>query len=105
MEDIPPQSGFMNLLANCRQGVAVADIDEDLAGLVMAINATGKKGTLNVAFTIKPVSKKGEALGVEMVVTSKAPTADSPSTIFYADEAGNLSRHDPRQAKLFEERS
>ncbi len=103
MEDQPQQSGFMNLLANCRQGVALADIDNELANLVTAVHNTGKGGKLTVTFDIKPVKAGSEALAVGMNVAAKEPTPDSTLAIFYADQAGNLSRHDPRQAKLFEE--
>lgn len=103
MQEQPGSSGFMNLLANCRQGVALADIDNQLANLVTAIHATSKGGKLTISFTIKPIKQGSEALGVDMAVVAKEPTPDSTVAIFYADQAGNLSRHDPRQAKLFEE--
>lgn len=104
MQEDPQPSGFMNLLANCRQGVALADIDNHLANLVTAIHATGKGGKLTVSFSIKPIKAGSEALGVDMAVVAKEPTPDSTVAIFYADDAGNLSRHDPRQAKLFAEK-
>lgn len=78
-------------------------ISEQLAELTAAVTDTGKKGTLTVTLTVAPI-KPGHTstLVVSGKSVLKAPEGDdqSPSSVFFPDAAGNLTREDPSQPSL-----
>lgn len=80
-----------------------ARLSEQLADLSAAVTETGKKGSLVLKIEVKPLPKADQNT---LVVTgssgAKVPEPDdaSPTSVFFADDAGNLSRNDPRQMQL-----
>lgn len=78
-------------------------LGEQLQDLVTAVTDTGKKGTLTVQLTVAPI-KPGNTtnLVVTGTVAVKAPKSDddSPSSVFFHDADGNLTRNDPNQPML-----
>lgn len=78
-------------------------LSEQLAELTAAVTDTGKKGTLTVQLTVAPI-KPGNT--TTLIVTGKsvlkAPERDdqAPSSVFFPDAAGNLTRDDPSQPSL-----
>lgn len=94
---------FAAILQDLAGGKVHARLTEQLAALTAAVTATGKKGTVTLTLEAKPL-KAGQA--DTLVVTAKsvlkAPESDdvSPITVFYADDAGNLTRDNPRQPML-----
>jgi len=78
-------------------------LSEQLAEITKAVSETGKKGVLTLKIEVKPLPKAdSKTLVVTGSSTSKAPESDdcSPTSVFFADEDGNLSRSDPRQMQL-----
>lgn len=78
-------------------------LSEQLAVITRAVSETGKKGVLTLKIEVKPLPKAdAKTLIVTGASTSKAPEADdaSPTSVFFADDDGNLSRSDPRQPQL-----
>lgn len=78
-------------------------LSEQLAELVDAVTSTGKKGVLTLQVTVAPI-KAGNTntLVVTGKTVCKAPEGDdaSPSSVFFPDAAGNLTRNDPNQPSL-----
>jgi hypothetical protein len=78
-------------------------ISEQLAHLTAAVTDTGKKGVLTITVTVAPIKAGNTST---LVVTGKsvlkAPEgdADSPSSVFFPDRDGNLTRDDPNQPTL-----
>ena len=108
MPDAPDDDGqvrpFAAILQDLAGGKVHARLTEQLAALTAAVAATGKKGTLALTFEVKPV-KAGQThapLQVTAKSTLKAPEGEdaAPVTIFFADDAGNLTRDDPNQPML-----
>lgn len=108
MPNAPDDDGqvrpFAAILRELAGGRVHARLTEQLADLTSAVTATGKKGTLTLAFEVKPV-KAGQAnspLQVTAKSTLKAPEGEdaAPVTIFFADSDGNLTRDDPNQPQL-----
>lgn len=78
-------------------------LSEQLADLTTAVTETGKKGTLTIQLTVAPIKAGNTST---LVVTGKsvlkAPEGDSetPSSVFFPDRDGNLTREDPNQPQL-----
>lgn len=80
-----------------------ARLSDQLAEITAAVKETGKKGLLTVKIEVKPLAKADHGtLVVTGSSTAKAPEGDddSPTSVFFADDSGNLSRNDPRQPQL-----
>lgn len=94
---------FAAVLAELHGGKVHARLTEQLAALTAAVTATGKKGVLTLQLEVKPL-KAGQPEVLQVVAKSvcKAPEGEdaAPTTVFYADETGNLTRDDPRQPQL-----
>lgn len=70
-----------------------------LAEVVRGVEATGKVGTLTLTFKVK--KNKDRQVMVDSEVKRKVPEEGIATTMFFADENGNLTRRDPKQAELF----
>lgn len=95
---------FAAVLTDLAAGKVHARLTEQIADLTAAVAATGRKGTLTIQLEVKPV-KTGQTNGPLQVTAKsvlKAPEGDdaAPVTIFFADDAGNLTRDDPNQPML-----
>lgn len=86
-------------LRHLRGGHLLADLQEDLAKVVQAVDATGKAGKLTLTLTIKKVSRSG-ALEVLDKITSSAPEEAPLTTLMYPTPEGRLAPSDPRQQAL-----
>ena len=89
---------FAQVLQQVARGAAHNKLSELLADLAAAVHEHQKAGTLTIAVKIEP-TKGTETLTVMVTSTMKAPQATEAS-IFFSDETGNLTRHDPRQLSL-----
>lgn len=84
-------------------GALHARVSEQLAELTAAVTETGKKGTLTLQLVVAPIKPGNTST---LVVTGKsvlkAPEGDSetPSSVFFPDRDGNLTRDDPNQPAL-----
>lgn len=94
---------FAATLQEIAGGTVHTRLSDQLQQLVTAVTDTGKKGTLTLQLTVAPL-KPGNVSN--LVVTAKtalkAPEGDdaAPSSVFFHDREGNLSREDPTQLKL-----
>lgn len=94
---------FAATLQEIAAGAFHTRVSELLQDLVTAVTDTGKKGVLTVTLTVAPI-KPGNT--TNLVVTGKtsvkAPESDdaAPSSVFFHDAAGNLTRNDPNQPAL-----
>jgi hypothetical protein len=86
-------------LRHLRGGQLIDECSEALAGVVQAVDATGKSGKLTIELTIKKISRSG-ALDIVDKVTARAPEDQPLSTLMFPTPEGNLLTEDPRQQKL-----
>jgi hypothetical protein len=92
---------FADTFRDLGGGIVADEAAEQLAEIVRAVTATGKKGTLTIKVTVGRVPKVADAIAAEATVTSRLPEGGALSSIFYPDDKGNLHRDHPRQATLF----
>lgn len=108
MTDATPADGrtirpFAAVLQEIGGGKTHDRLSEQLADLVEAVTSTGKKGTLTLQVTVAPIKAGNTStLIVTGKTTCKAPEGDdaAPSSVFFPDAAGNLTRNDPNQPSL-----
>lgn len=91
---------FSAVLQDLARGRVHTDLSEQLAALTAAVVETGRKGTLQLTLTVQLVGKGADTLTVTAITAAKPPKPDQPATVFFADQDGNLSRHDPNQPTL-----
>lgn len=94
---------FAATLQEIAAGAFHTRVSEQLQDLVTAVTDTGKKGVLTLTVTVAPI-KPGNTTNLIVTgsVAVKAPaSADAaPSSVFFHDAAGNLTRNDPNQPAL-----
>lgn len=94
---------FAATLQEIAAGTFHARLSEQLQDLVTAVTDTGRKGTLTVQLTVAPI-KPGNTTNLVVTgkVAVKAPESDdaAPSSVFFHDTNGNLTRNDPNQPAL-----
>lgn len=93
---------FADTFRELAGGEVADDAAVQLAGVTAAVAATRKKGTLIIKIDVAPTPGVADALSVTATVAAKLPADAVRSSIFYADDAGNLLRDHPRQTALFD---
>jgi len=92
---------FTETLRELQRGSLLDELEESLTRTVAAVRETGKAGELKLSIKIKPASKgDNNQLFVDAKVTTSEPKADRPTTLFFANDANELLRKDPRQHEL-----
>lgn len=89
-----PLSDTLRLL---QQGALNAKAGDLLAGIIKAVDETGKPGKLTLTIDIK---KTGAALSVLGDVTDKTPVEKPNPDMFWATVEGHLTEQNPSQRKL-----
>lgn len=109
--EVDPQTGevldptgmpkpFTQFLLEQRSGGMHGELSEKLQSLTSAVYEHDKAGTLTLTVSIKPIEGQPGRYIVTDDVKIKAPEAARGSSLFFADDHGNLSRSDPRQPEL-----
>lgn len=96
MDRIP----FSQQVAYLEKGALDADATEALAEVVMAVKATGKKGSMTVKLDLR-FDEAANAMEILSKVTTDVPQPNRRKTILFPNNAGELVRDDPDQQPLF----
>lgn len=93
---------FTQWLLEQRAGQLHAELSAGLRELTAACVEHGAAGQLTLTIKVKPhkAAAGSPTLFVADQVVVKAPQGERGAAIFFADEAGNLRRDDPRQPQL-----
>lgn len=98
-DDLPVRP-FAELLTILDHGVAHAEASRVLHDLVAAVRDSGKKGSMSIVLTVSSLKGSDAQVVVAAQVTAKPPKSEPAAAMFYLDEAGNLTRNDPRQLEM-----
>lgn len=92
---------FPAVLQDIAHGALVERLTTAYGDLALAVVETGKPGTLTVTLKIEHLKEASDPniLTITADCTLKLPTEKQVS-ILYADDAGNLTRNDPRRPTL-----
>jgi hypothetical protein len=85
-------------LRHLEAGCLIDEASEKLSELVLAVDSTGKAGSITI--TLKLRKATAGALAVTGSVTVKKPAEPAIESLLFATPEGNLLTEDPRQAKL-----
>lgn len=91
---------FLSFLSDLRRGQAIEEYRQALVDLERSVRETGKPGSLTLTLTLKPVGKGMDAFEIKDAFTAKMPIGEKGTTLLFADDAGRMSRRDPRQPQL-----
>ena len=98
---------FINMMAELKNGMVVAQLGEDFAELVAAVRKHGRKGELTLKLRVEPARiTDGVVKEVDVAYELKIvkPQPNHGQTIFFVTEDAKLSRQDPRQTEFEYER-
>lgn len=79
-------------------GCLMDDAAEALSQLVLAVDQTGKPGSMTIKINVRKAT--GAALAVAGDLTIKKPAEPKIETLMFPTPEGNLLIEDPRQQKL-----
>ena len=96
----------MNTLANLRGGRTLSEIENGLAKIVQKVRETGKQGKITLTIKVDVAERETwdeKAIQVTLHddVDVKIPKPARTKSVFFADQTGRLTRHDPAQRALF----
>lgn len=79
-------------------GCLMDDAAEALSGLVLAVDQTGKAGSMTIKISLRKAT--GTALAVTGEIAVKKPAEPKIEALMFPTPEGNLLTEDPRQQKL-----
>lgn len=89
---------FQDVLTDLDEGRLHEQLTALWPAVVKAVRENNKPGSLTL--TLTATNDTGRMVVVASKVTTKLPAPATQPTIFYTDEEGNISRHDPKQQTL-----
>ena len=95
----PELRPFNAWLLEQRNGALHGELTEKLAEVVQAAVEHGKKGKLTLIIEIQP-DKDLEAVFVRDEIKPLVPQPARGTALYHTDEAGNMTRNNPRQPEL-----
>lgn len=99
----PDEGSYEPFLAALNKAIRPEVLDEaaaELAEVVAAVKAQGKKGALTLKVELTPMKNVPDAVEVTTRIKSTAPEPPARATPMWPDEDGRLHRNDPRQQRL-----
>lgn len=88
---------FSNVIEELAHGDVNRQASEQLAEVVAAVEATGKKGRIVISVS---VTKEGTHCVLDADIKTTKPQVGSPATMFFFGKDGAILRDDPRQLDL-----
>jgi hypothetical protein len=85
---------FADFVREQRKGLLHDELSDELARVVQQVD---KPGEVTLKLTVSP---QGDMVSVKDAVITKLPKPDRPPALYFTDDDGNLSRHNPAQPEL-----
>ncbi len=100
MSKVKPAT-FVATITDMRDGSLLQDLDESLLNVLAHVRNSGRKGEVTLKLTIRPASKGSVAtLLLDAQIRETLPKLEFPTSVFYANDTGGLSRRDERQPEM-----
>jgi len=94
-----PSNAFLQVMQTHDGGMVCDELADAMRECVEAVGLTGKAASLTLSVKFTPAAKG--AYGVVFgKPKTKTPEMERQGSIWYVDEAGHLTRNDPRQREL-----
>jgi hypothetical protein len=94
---------FADVLASINRGALADEAAALLANLVQEVSHIGRKGSLTLTIEVAPFTGGGDTIRLSGKAAVRAPARDPHAGVFFYDEAGALTRNDPRHSTLFDD--
>lgn len=95
-----PRLDYAVFIAQLNNGLSNEELTETLRDAVKRTQATGKPSVITHKIGVALV-KGTTTITVADQISVKLPEFDRPSSVFFADDEGNLTRENPNQPALF----
>jgi hypothetical protein len=92
-------NAFLQVLQTHDGGMVCDELADAMRECVESVGHTGKPATLTLALKFTPAAKGAYGV-VFFKPKTKKPEAERQGSIWYVDEAGHLTRIDPRQREF-----
>lgn len=92
---------IVEVLQTMDDGGALGDLRERLSDVTRAVLGTNKPGSVTLTLKVEPMKNRVQ-VAITDSITAKVPTRDKDMKIFFTTEDGNLTRRDPSQLSLLE---
>lgn len=92
-----PSNAFMTVLQQHARGETCQQLADGMRECIEAVSRTGKAATMTLKVKFEPAGR-GSAFAMDPEVLVKVPKSERPSSLWFADDAFNLHREDPKQA-------
>lgn len=93
-----------DIMGQIRGGYALNEAGKELAELVKAVKETKKSGKITFTIEVKPDKNDDRVVTMHPKVEAKIPKRGFSEGIFFVGPDGRLSKEDPAQLDLLEER-
>ncbi len=93
-----PKSNFLETLQEVHRGELLDMIDLDFPELIKTVQERGGAGEITLKINVKSIGEN--RVEVSGSVGSKIPKRKMPASLFYANDANELQRNDPRQLSM-----
>ena len=106
-EQAKEQADILSTLAELNRGKFLITCSRQLRRVIEAILSTGKKGKVTIALDMVPgVVTQGRATQIDITPTVKIeePMPSQGTSIFFVTADNDLTRDDPEQMAMFEEK-
>lgn len=95
---------IVDVLGQIRGGAAVNKAGKQLEELVKAVLDTGKAGSISLIIDVKPDKTDNRVVMMKPTIKTKVPERGWSEGIFFMGPDGKLTKDDPAQLELLEER-
>lgn len=89
---------FADVFNSLRRGKTHREAGNMLQELVSEVQATGRQGSMTVK--LKVSRNKSGMIEIDDTLTTVLPKPERDSSLYFADDDGNLSKDDPRQPEI-----
>jgi hypothetical protein len=94
---------FSQIVAELRDGTLDIELADAMTEVVQAVKEHGGKGSLTIKLNVAP--NDSGSVKIDVTPTKKVPQPSLGTSIMFADNAGQLTRHDTRQLNMFPRKS
>ncbi len=94
-----PSNAFLQVKQTHDGGMVCDELADAMRECVEAVGHTGKAASLSISVKFTPAAKGAYGVVFSKPKT-KVPEMERQGSIWYVDEAGHLTRNDPRQREL-----
>lgn len=95
------EARLFETLRRLRDEECLRDIDHALRDVSQAVQASHKKGAVQIKLSLSPISKGGRgAVNVQCDIRTTRPEPTPDERLFFVDDNGVLVTYDPRQRAL-----